>query len=242
VSSLIDPSRIRWIGFSHFEADECGSLNEWLQMAPAAQPVCSMVGASVVRLLLVKYLNTNMILLKALLVATLCLSLSGCDVVFISPLIDPKDATVDTRLVGKWSVPDSPLHEAGYIHIKRSGQKLIIASVTSKKLKDKLMKEFYTISCNERSFIVAEYTGRAEKKEQKGHLVVRYRIENDSLKLWLAIPAMFKAAIKEGKLHGKVGEAFDSTIIVDPANEALKFLCSSDDQMFEYLGEVKRID
>lgn len=47
VSSLIDPSRIRWIGFSHFEADECGSLNEWLQLAPAAQAVCSMVGALV---------------------------------------------------------------------------------------------------------------------------------------------------------------------------------------------------
>ncbi|HEX7174206.1 MAG TPA: hypothetical protein VF240_02815 [Pyrinomonadaceae bacterium] len=47
VASLIDPSRIRWLGFSHFEADECGALNEWLQQAPAAQPVCSMVGALV---------------------------------------------------------------------------------------------------------------------------------------------------------------------------------------------------
>jgi flavorubredoxin len=47
VKSLIDPSRIRWIGFSHFEADECGSLNEWLQIAAAARPVCSMVGALV---------------------------------------------------------------------------------------------------------------------------------------------------------------------------------------------------
>jgi len=47
VASVIDPSTIRWISFSHFEADECGSLNEWLQIAPAAQPVCSMVGALV---------------------------------------------------------------------------------------------------------------------------------------------------------------------------------------------------
>jgi flavorubredoxin len=47
VASVIDPSSIRWIGFSHFEADECGSLNEWMQMAPNAQPVCSMVGALV---------------------------------------------------------------------------------------------------------------------------------------------------------------------------------------------------
>ncbi|HEX7997912.1 MAG TPA: hypothetical protein VF528_05935 [Pyrinomonadaceae bacterium] len=47
VSSLINPSELRWVGFSHFEADECGALNEWLQMAPAAQPVCSVVGALV---------------------------------------------------------------------------------------------------------------------------------------------------------------------------------------------------
>jgi flavorubredoxin len=28
--------RLRYIGFSHFEADECGSLNEFLAVAPAA--------------------------------------------------------------------------------------------------------------------------------------------------------------------------------------------------------------
>lgn len=47
VETIIDPAKIRWISFSHFEADECGSLNEWLQIAPNAQPVCSMVGALV---------------------------------------------------------------------------------------------------------------------------------------------------------------------------------------------------
>ncbi len=47
VASIIDPATIRWIGFSHFEADECGSLNDWLAIAPEAQPVCSMVGAMV---------------------------------------------------------------------------------------------------------------------------------------------------------------------------------------------------
>ena len=47
VASVIDPSKIRWISFSHFEADECGSLNEWLQIAPDAQAACSMIGALV---------------------------------------------------------------------------------------------------------------------------------------------------------------------------------------------------
>ncbi len=47
VGKLIDPPTIRWIGFSHFEADECGALNEWLGLAPASQPVCTLVGALV---------------------------------------------------------------------------------------------------------------------------------------------------------------------------------------------------
>ena len=47
VSSVIDPTQLRWIGFSHFESDECGALNEWLKIAPRAQAVCSFVGAVV---------------------------------------------------------------------------------------------------------------------------------------------------------------------------------------------------
>lgn len=47
VTQLINPKELRWIGFSHFEVDECGALNEWLQIAPNAQAVCSEVGAIV---------------------------------------------------------------------------------------------------------------------------------------------------------------------------------------------------
>jgi len=47
VASLVDPTTLRWIAFSHFEADECGSLNEWLALAPRAEPVCGFVGAEV---------------------------------------------------------------------------------------------------------------------------------------------------------------------------------------------------
>ncbi|HVF47784.1 MAG TPA: hypothetical protein VNA17_09480 [Pyrinomonadaceae bacterium] len=47
VASLIDPATLKWISFSHFEADECGSLNSWLEIAPHAQAVTSFVGAMV---------------------------------------------------------------------------------------------------------------------------------------------------------------------------------------------------
>lgn len=47
VASVLDPARLRWIGFSHFESDECGALNEWLAVAPRAQAACSFVGVTV---------------------------------------------------------------------------------------------------------------------------------------------------------------------------------------------------
>jgi flavorubredoxin len=44
VGELIDPARLRYIAWSHFESDECGALNEWLRIAPQAEPVCTLVG------------------------------------------------------------------------------------------------------------------------------------------------------------------------------------------------------
>jgi flavorubredoxin len=47
VKRLIDPATLRWIGFGHFEVDECGSLNDWLKVAPHAQAVSGVVGSLV---------------------------------------------------------------------------------------------------------------------------------------------------------------------------------------------------
>jgi flavorubredoxin len=44
VATVLDPASIKWISWSHFESDECGALNEWLQVAPNAEPVCTMIG------------------------------------------------------------------------------------------------------------------------------------------------------------------------------------------------------
>ena len=44
VATLMPPSNIRWIGFSHFEADECGALHEWQTLAPSAVAICTFVG------------------------------------------------------------------------------------------------------------------------------------------------------------------------------------------------------
>jgi flavorubredoxin len=47
VASVLPVERLRWIGFSHFESDECGSANQWLAVAPAAQPLCGRSNALV---------------------------------------------------------------------------------------------------------------------------------------------------------------------------------------------------
>ena len=44
VGTLIETAKLRYIAWSHFESDECGALNDWLRIAPQAQPVCTFVG------------------------------------------------------------------------------------------------------------------------------------------------------------------------------------------------------
>ena len=43
IGTVVPVERLRWIGFSHFEADECGALADFLAAAPAALPLCGMV-------------------------------------------------------------------------------------------------------------------------------------------------------------------------------------------------------
>ena len=47
VGQVLEPSSLRWIAFSHFEADECGALNYWLQEARDARAACSATGSLV---------------------------------------------------------------------------------------------------------------------------------------------------------------------------------------------------
>jgi flavorubredoxin len=47
VASVLPLERLRYIAFSHIEADECGSLNEWLAVAPQSSPLCGTVAALV---------------------------------------------------------------------------------------------------------------------------------------------------------------------------------------------------
>ena len=47
VATVMSLDRLRWVSFGHFEADECGSMNQWLATAPSAQPVHGIIGVLV---------------------------------------------------------------------------------------------------------------------------------------------------------------------------------------------------
>jgi flavorubredoxin len=47
ISAVIPVEKLRHVGFSHFEADECGALNNFLEVAPQATPLASDIGALV---------------------------------------------------------------------------------------------------------------------------------------------------------------------------------------------------
>ena len=47
VARVISPERLRWISFGHVEADECGSMNQWLAAAPRAEVAHGATGCDV---------------------------------------------------------------------------------------------------------------------------------------------------------------------------------------------------
>jgi len=47
IAKVLPVGRLRYVAFSHFEADECGALNDFLTAAPEAVALCSQVGAMV---------------------------------------------------------------------------------------------------------------------------------------------------------------------------------------------------
>ncbi len=47
VARIIELPRLRWVTFSHVEADECGSMNDWLAAAPQAVAAHGRVGCNI---------------------------------------------------------------------------------------------------------------------------------------------------------------------------------------------------
>jgi flavorubredoxin len=47
IAAVMPVERLRYVGLSHFEADECGALNEFLAVAPQAVPLCGQLAALV---------------------------------------------------------------------------------------------------------------------------------------------------------------------------------------------------
>lgn len=47
VARIMPPERLRWIAFGHYEADECGAMNEWLAIAPRAEVAHGQIGCLV---------------------------------------------------------------------------------------------------------------------------------------------------------------------------------------------------
>jgi flavorubredoxin len=47
VDKVVDATTIRWISYGHFEADECGAMNDWLTLAPNAEAAQGATGVLV---------------------------------------------------------------------------------------------------------------------------------------------------------------------------------------------------
>ena len=48
IRAVLPLARLRYVGFSHYENDECGALNDLLAIAPSAVPLCGRINAMLV--------------------------------------------------------------------------------------------------------------------------------------------------------------------------------------------------
>ncbi|WP_394845891.1 MBL fold metallo-hydrolase [Pendulispora brunnea] len=47
IGNVLPVEKLRYVGFSHYENDECGALNAFLDKAPHAQPLCGTINAMI---------------------------------------------------------------------------------------------------------------------------------------------------------------------------------------------------
>jgi flavorubredoxin len=47
MTTVMEPAKLRWVAYSHWEPDESGALNEWLEIAPRATAIQGNVGVNV---------------------------------------------------------------------------------------------------------------------------------------------------------------------------------------------------
>jgi flavorubredoxin len=47
IAKVMAPEKLRWISFGHYEADECGAMNDWLAVAPNAEVAHGMTAVMV---------------------------------------------------------------------------------------------------------------------------------------------------------------------------------------------------
>jgi len=47
IGKVLPVEKLRYVGFSHYENDECGALNAFLAKAPHAQPLCGTINAMI---------------------------------------------------------------------------------------------------------------------------------------------------------------------------------------------------
>src|SRR5690242_19116818 len=47
IETVMPASKLKYVGFSHYEQDECGSMNEFLTVASGAIPLCGGINAMI---------------------------------------------------------------------------------------------------------------------------------------------------------------------------------------------------
>lgn len=176
--------------------------------------------------------------IRIVLVALLSIMLSGCVVIFINPLPGSQTVGVDQRLLGRWAGKDE--HGNDYsIHFEKRANSETVVSLPDLGYRDPLFR-VVTTEISAVNYLILRLD---DPSNDKTYMVASYSMTGDSLTICPLNEGRIRAAIKQGKLKGKLANSlWGGATITENSKNVLAFLTSPNSKdLFTCLGEVKKM-
>lgn len=172
--------------------------------------------------------------MRYFLMIMLLIFVGGCIPDFDNPLTDPNKEKLDSALYGTWFWQEK--NESGYIHVGWDKESKLLRAVMVEVGADGSVdvSEYsgHTSSLGNNQYLNLKWV--RPENELKGYMVIKYRIEGESLAISLVDSKVIEKAIQEGSLKGTVSadKMAPSVRITEKQKKLQEFFLKNDKELF----------
>ncbi|HEX6187328.1 MAG TPA: hypothetical protein VFZ40_04555 [Pyrinomonadaceae bacterium] len=164
--------------------------------------------------------------------------LSGCVVVFTNPLPVSQPLGLDKRLLGRWAGKDEQGNDYSIRFETRANGNTVV-SLPDVGYRNPLFR-VVTTEISTVNYLILRLD---DPSDDKTYMVGSYSIGGDSLTICLLNEDRIRAAIKQGRLKGKLANSpWGGATITENSKSVLAFLASPNSKdLFTCPGELKKV-